>query len=170
MNDLDHKEFISPSKSQLKREAHALRDLGAELIKLSPEQLQHIPLSADLEQAVLQAQQMKKHGALRRQIQLIGKLLRQIDAEPIIAAFNNLQQGATISKQQQHWLEQTRAALIANEAGALDAVFARYPEAERQHLRHLIAKAQREQAQNKPPSASRALFRYLRELSQAQFD
>ncbi|MEZ5593004.1 MAG: DUF615 domain-containing protein [Gammaproteobacteria bacterium] len=56
--------------------------------------------------------------------------------------------------------------MIAGEDGALDGVFDRYPQAERQHLRRLVEKARREQERNRPPAASREIFRYLRDLMQ----
>ena len=160
-------DFKRPSKSQLKREAHAIRDLGAELVKLSPAQLTKIPLPVEIRDAVVQAQSIKQHGARRRQLQYIGKRLRQIDCAAIAEALAALQAGTASEKREHHWLEQIREALIAGEDAALDAVFARYPQAERQYLRRLIEKARRERRQNRPPSASRELFRYLRDLGQA---
>lgn len=161
----DHAE--RPSKSQRKRDAHAVRDLGVELTKLTPAQLEKIPLPDEIRAAVAQAQRIKAHGARRRQWQYIGKLLRQSDTEPIAEALAALQSGVVIEKREQHWLEQTRDALIAGEEGSLDEVFARYPQADRQQLRHLIEKARREREQNRTPAASRALFRHLRDLGRA---
>ena len=170
LNDSEHDpgtDYERPSKSQLKREAHAIRDLGAELIKLSQTQLGKIPLPHEIRTAVEQAQNIRQHGARRRQLQYIGKLLRRVDSEPIAEALAAIQSGAASEKRQHHWLEQTREALIAGDDIALDEVFARYPQAERQYLRRLIEKAQRERKQDRPPSASRELFRYLRDLAQA---
>ena len=157
-----------PSKSQRKRDAHAVRDLGVELVKLKAAQLEKIPLPDAIRDAVMQAQQIKAHGARRRQLQYLGKLLRQIDSEPIAEGLTNLQSDTAVNKRELHWLEQTRAALIAGEEGILDEVFMRYPQAERQHLRRLIEIVQREQAQDRPPATSRQLFRYLRALGQSE--
>ncbi|MCB1805786.1 MAG: DUF615 domain-containing protein, partial [Candidatus Competibacteraceae bacterium] len=68
--------YDGPSKSQLKREALAVRDLGVELVKLTATQLEKIPLPDDIRAAVEQAQRIKAHGGRRRQLQYIGKLLR----------------------------------------------------------------------------------------------
>ena len=159
---------VQPSKSQRKREAHAVRDLGVQLVKLEAAQLEKIPLPDAIREAVVQAQQIKAHGARRRQLQYLGKLLRQIDSEPIAETLTNSQSDTVVHKRELHWLEQTRDGLIAGEEGKLDEVFNRYPQAERQHLRRLIEKAQREQAQDRPPAASRQLFRYLRALGQSE--
>lgn len=72
-----------PSKNARKREQHALQQLGEYLVSLKATQLESMPLNDELLQAVRAAQGMKSHGALRRQKQLIGKLMRQADADAI---------------------------------------------------------------------------------------
>ena len=74
---------LKPSKSARKREYIALQKLGEELIALKESDLDRLPLDDNLRDAVLEAKQMKAHGALRRQKQYIGKLMRHIDPEPI---------------------------------------------------------------------------------------
>ena len=75
-----------PSKSQRKREALALQDLGETLVTLKPAQLDKMPLPDKLREAVLAARQMNQRGARKRQLQYIGRLMREIDPEPIRAA------------------------------------------------------------------------------------
>ena len=72
-----------PSKSARKREYIALQKLGEELILLKDFELDGLPLDAGLREAILEARQIKAHGALRRQKQYIGKLMRHIDPEPL---------------------------------------------------------------------------------------
>ena len=74
---------LKPSKSARKREYIALQKLGEELITLKESDLDRLPLDDNLREAVSEARQMKAHGALRRQKQYIGKLMRHIDPEPI---------------------------------------------------------------------------------------
>ena len=81
---------LKPSKSARKREYLALQKLGEELITLQLSDLESLPLDDDLLDAVLEARQMKAHGALRRQKQYIGKLMRHIDPEPLRAAVAKL--------------------------------------------------------------------------------
>ncbi len=79
-----------PSKSALKREYQSLQTLGEQLIDLSSEQLASCSLDDQLLEAVQTAKSMRAHGALRRQKQLIGKLMREVDPQPIheaLAAF-----------------------------------------------------------------------------------
>lgn len=75
-----------PSKSARKREHLALQALGEKLIGLKRAQLDSLELEQRLLDAVLAARTMRARGALRRQKQLIGKLMRNIDPEPIRAA------------------------------------------------------------------------------------
>ena len=91
-NDIDKDEddeIIWVSKSEIKRDAEALKDLGAELVDLGKNALDKIPLDVDLRAAIELAQRIKKEGR-RRQLQLIGKMLRQRDPEPIQTALDKL--------------------------------------------------------------------------------
>ena len=81
---------LKPSKSARKREYIALQKLGEELIALKASDLDRLPLDDNLRDAVLEARQMKAHGALRRQKQYIGKLMRHIDPEPLRAEMAKL--------------------------------------------------------------------------------
>lgn len=87
-----------PSKSARKREQHALQALGERLIGLGTAQLEALELDATLKDAVLAARAMKAHGALRRQKQLVGKLMRRVDPAPIRAALDALDAGANADK------------------------------------------------------------------------
>jgi ribosome-associated protein len=70
---------LTPSKTQRKRDAHALQALGAQLVALSTAQLARLDLPESLHEAVVAAQRMRAHGARTRQMQYIGKLMRQLD-------------------------------------------------------------------------------------------
>ncbi len=72
-----------PSKSARKREYLALQKLGEELIVLKQSDLDTLPLDDSLREAVMEARQIKSHGALRRQKQYIGKLMRHLDSEQL---------------------------------------------------------------------------------------
>jgi ribosome-associated protein len=85
---------VKPSKSAMKREYLARQKLGEALIPLQESDLRALELDEDLLDAVLEAKRLKKHGALRRQKQYIGKLMGRIDAEPIRAALERLKQKA----------------------------------------------------------------------------
>jgi len=84
-----------PSKSQRKRDAHALQALGAQLVALSPGHLAHLHLPDALHEAVIAAQGMRSHGARTRQMQYIGKLMRQLDADALRTVREALEPGHT---------------------------------------------------------------------------
>ena len=70
---------LTPSKSQRKRDAHALQTLGIQLVALSATHLARLDLPETLHEAVLAAQPMRAHGARTRQLQYIGKVMRQLE-------------------------------------------------------------------------------------------
>jgi ribosome-associated protein len=163
----DDDEDQGPSKSDLKREMKALQELGEAIVKLSKGQLQTIPLEDEkLTEAIHTARRIKSREGLRRQLQYIGKLLRNIDIEPIQQAHQNLLEGRKQETQAFHKLEQLRDQLIENGPNQLGEIIEQYPNADRQHLRQLIMQANKEQKANKPPAAARKLFKYMRELAE----
>ena len=168
MNDEfdDEEEIIS--KSQLKREAHALQELGEKLIKLKQSDFNKITLEDGLRDAITAARSMKKYGAIKRQTQFIGKLLRKMDAEPIQRAYESVTNHYREDVKQFHKLEEWRDRLLDEGDKALSELINEYPEADRQHLRQMIRNAQKEKTTNKAPRAARELFQYLKSLLNIQ--
>jgi len=81
---------LKPSKSARKREYLALQKLGEQLITITRSDLDDLPLDDVLREAVCDAREIKAHGALRRQKQYIGKLMRNVNPEPIRAGLQKL--------------------------------------------------------------------------------
>ena len=162
--DEEQEEIIWVSKSEIKRDAEALKQLGEKLVNLTKTNLEKIPLEENILDAIALAHRLQKE-AKRRQLQYIGKLLRQIDAEPIQEALDKIENKHNHQQALLHKLELLRDELIAKGDEALSNVLNDYPYADRQHLRNLIRAAQKEQAQNKPPKAYREIFQYLKELA-----
>lgn len=163
MNEQDD-DIIWVSKSEIKRDAEALKELGRELMELGANSLDRIPLDEDLRAAIELAQRIKKEGR-RRQIQLIGKMLRSRDPEPIYTALDKLKNTHNQQVVLFHKLEKLRDALVEQGDSAIEEVVANYPDTDRQQLRSLIRAAQKEKATNKPPKAFRQIFQYLKELA-----
>lgn len=155
------------SKSQCKRDAEALRNLGQELTQLTGEQLRRLPLPEDLLQAVLLAQSIKQHGGRKRQLQYIGKLLRNVDAKPIQHALSVMTRPSIEATAQLHALERWRDRLIAEGDDAIPDILHQFPNADRQRLRQMIRGARSDARTEQAPRAARALFQYLKQL-QAQ--
>ncbi|CAO97981.1 ribosome biogenesis factor YjgA [Erwinia tasmaniensis] len=165
-NDEEDEEIIWVSKSEIKRDAEELKRLGAELMELGSNSLDRIPLDEDLRSAIELAQKIKKEGR-RRQMQLIGKMLRSRDEEPIRTALDKLKNRHNQQVALFHKLEMMRDRLVEQGDEAVAEVLALYPNADRQQLRAMIRNAQKEKAGNKPPKAYRQIFQYLRELAEA---
>ena len=158
-------EWAGPSKSALKRRMNELQQLGETLVGLSEKQLAQVPIDDDrLAEVIREARGMRSHGARRRHLQLIGKLMRDIDPEPIEDALKSMDRQRQSAADDLHRLERLREEILAAGPAGAELAAGRWPQADRQQLRQLILQHQRESGQGKPPAASRKLFRYLREL------
>jgi len=152
------------SRTQKKKADRALQRLGEELLPLSDDQLATIDMPEELGQAIHACRQMKSHGARRRQLQYIGTLMRHIDAAPIRQALERIRGGALQNTVTFKQLEAWRDALQAGDASILAEILDRRPHADRRRLTQLARKAQHASGTGEATRASRALFRYLREV------
>ncbi len=151
------------SKSQRKRDALALQVLADELVKLSPVQLDSVPLADDLRAAVTSARELRR-GAYRRQVRYLGRLLRDIDAAPIRSAVDAHHGASHGDKARLKRLERWRERLMDEGDTAVAELLEEYPGADPQQLRQLLRKARREHHAGQSPRSYRQLFRFLREL------
>ena len=154
-------EIIWVSKSEIIRDAEELQ----RNVDLGKNALDKIPLDADLRAAIELAQRIKMEGR-RRQLQLIGKMLRQRDVEPIRQALDKLKNRHNQQVVLFHKLENLRDRLIDQGDDAIAEVLNLWPDADRQQLRTLIRNAKKEKEGNKPPKSARQIFQYLRELAE----
>lgn len=166
MQDEDFTEDTGrPSKTKQKEVMHELRDLGAELVELSVGQLKRINVPENIFDAVRECQKITAHGARRRQIQYLGKLIRSVDDEPIRAGLALLRGESSAETARLHRLERLRVRLLEDEA-VLTEIAAQWPGVDLQHLRTLRRNALKEKENNKPPKNFRAIFQILQELDQ----
>ena len=166
MQDEDFTEDTGrPSKTKQKEVMHELRDLGAELVELSVGQLKRINLPENIYDTVRECQKITAHGARRRQIQYLGKLMRSVDDEPIRAGLALLRGESSAETARLHRLERLRVRLLEDEA-VLTEIAAQWPGVDLQHLRTLRRNALKEKENNKPPKNFRAIFQILQELDQ----
>tara|TARA_B100001063_G_scaffold245175_1_gene280046 strand:- start:532 stop:1035 length:504 start_codon:yes stop_codon:yes gene_type:complete len=157
-------EFDGPSKSQLKRESHALQELGKELVEMSERKLQKFDLPESLKIAIDEARKLKNREAKRRHLQYIGKLMRVNDASGIQKTFSELNQNSFIDRKLLKQLEQWQAKIIDQGTSAIDAFLEAYPNADRQKLRNLRRQINRETELKRPSTAKRKLFDYIKML------
>ncbi|VVE87744.1 ribosome biogenesis factor YjgA [Pandoraea bronchicola] len=167
-NRIAHSELADevPSKSQRKRESHALQDLGEELVNLGKDALARVPMPENLERAVRDCRKITAHEGRRRQMQYVGKQMRTLDESEVEAIRRALDIINGVSKAETaklHALERWRERLLAKDE-ALTELLSQHPEADAQQLRTLVRNARREQAAQKPPKAFRELFQALKDL------
>ena len=152
-----------PSTTQRKRQMHALQALGEMLVALPAERLAELDLPEALREALLHARQISKWGARRRQMQYIGKLMREVDAAAIRSRLDGWKHAAARDIARLHRAEHWRDRLLEDES-ALGALLEHHPGADVQRLRTLIRNARQEAQTSPPPRSARALFQALREL------
>ncbi|MBX3650866.1 MAG: DUF615 domain-containing protein [Burkholderiales bacterium] len=156
-----------PSKSQRKRDMNALQDIGAELIELNEQQLAGIDLPENLREAVTEARKLRANGARRRQLQYIGKLMRQVDPAPIREKLDGFRSTSAAETARLHRVERWRERLLADPAAVAEFIAA-HPATDSQQLRTLIRNTAEERARGKPPKNFRALFQMIRAVIDAQ--
>lgn len=166
----DHEDDIGddrPSKSQMKREMHALQVLGVALVELPKDALKRMPMPESLADAVLEARRITDHEGKRRQLQYVGRVMRTL-TEPetgaLRAAIDSYRGVNKADTARLHWIEDTRAQLLADDA-ALTAFIRRYPGADAQTGRTLIRNTRKETQQGKPPRYFRELFQWIKTAS-----
>lgn len=160
---MDEDDFIS--KTQRKRQSTDLQVLGAALVKLSPEQLARLDLPESLRDAVLDCKRFNKHEAIRRQMQYIGRIMRDLDAAPIAEALAGLQAPSRQQTALHHLAEKWRAELLAGAQG-LERFSREFPYVDAPKLRSLVEAVQAEKKANRAPKHFRELFHVLSAIVQ----
>ncbi|WP_111641156.1 ribosome biogenesis factor YjgA [Marinimicrobium alkaliphilum] len=163
-HDDAHDEESYKSKSQVKREMLALQDLGKELTEMNDGQLGEIPVTGELLDAIHEFQRLRHNEARRRQMQYIGRLMREGDHQSIIDGVARLKDKHNQHIHRQHLVERWREQLMTGDKAQLEAFIAQYPNTDIQHLRSLLRQALKEKSGQKPPAHARKLFRYLLEV------
>jgi len=153
-----------PSKTQKKQAMLELQALGGALAALPDSSLASISLPEPLAEAIAEARRITSRGGKRRQLQYIGRLMRNLDPAPIRAELERIEGHSAVDAARHRRLEQLRGRLLDDDEALTE--FARaHPAADLQALRALIRNARREQKEGRPPRAFRELFRVLREVS-----
>jgi len=159
----EDEEELPPSKTKVKQQMHALQDIGKELVTLNKDQLAQLDLPESLRGAIREMHRIKKFGAIRRQMQYIGKLMRHVDPDPIVAKLDIWKGRSNQHVAYTHQLERWRDRLLDN-SDALTTLLDEFPNANAQHLRNLIRNARKEKETNKPPKSFREIYQTLREI------
>ena len=162
------------SRSQKKRESTALQKRGEELAALSPALWKELPLTPGLHDALREAAALKSREALRRQMQYIGRLMRELDddeQQALLDGLDALRDAARQDAGQMHRLEALRDELLASGTtdeteceAAISRIVSLHPALDPARLRHLAEAAVADREKKRPPKHARELFRYLRSV------
>ncbi len=157
------------SKTKRKQQMLELQDLGEELVALSKDALKKTPMSDELREAIKEYQRIPTHGAHRRQMQYIGKIMRNEDTAPIIEKLKQLKGSSTAATALLHRIERYRTEMIAKDE-AITQFLSDFPAVEAQPLRALVRNARKEAEQAKPPKAYRELFQLIKTALETPVD
>jgi ribosome-associated protein len=160
---MEERDFIS--KTRRKKQMAGLQDAGAELVRLSAEELARIDMPAELREAVLDARRITRHEARRRQIQYIGRIMRDIDAGPVIEQLAAIKAPSKRQTALFHVAERWRQELLADPAN-LARFVKEFPEADPHRIRTLVDEAREEKRGARSPRRFRELFHVLSAIVQ----
>lgn len=168
--ELDEEDY-GPSRSQQRRDALAVLAFAQQLIDVQPTRLAKLPLPEDVRREVDITRRITAHGAKKRQLAFLAKVMRRYSEDDFAAVRAEL--GENRDKQRQetaamHRLEAMRDRLITDDEAALPELIAEYPQVDRQRVRSLVRQARVEKdTPNKPPKAYREIFQLLKDLAQS---
>jgi ribosome-associated protein len=165
--DEDTGEFLSPSRSQNRREALEVLALGEQLVGLTEAQLAKLPVPESLLPHIRECRRITAQIAHKRQLQYLAKQMRREDDAVLEAIRDALDEKGEAARREvaaMHRVEDWRTRLLDGGDASLAQLLDEYPQADRQQLRQLVRNTLEERKRNKPPRAFRELYRALREL------
>ena len=161
-------EYFSPSRSEQRRAALDVLELGEQLVAMTATQLGRLPIPEELLPHIRETQRITSFGARKRQLAYLAKQMRKLDDEALDAIRDAMSKDGEAARRETaalHRVEALRDALLGEDGDeALTGLLAAHPQADRQKLRQLVRNTREERAKSKPPRAFRELFRELREL------
>lgn len=172
---LDDNGYDGPSKSQVKRELHAIVDLTKEIIEFSVEKIRQLPVDESTIRALEEAKRFKSHGAKRRQVHYAAKVLRQNDIDAVRQQVDTWKHGSKEQNDHLHRVELTRDRLIESD-DEVTRLIEQYPAIDIQALRSIVRAARKEHSNNVKLSEEpqdglalqrkqyRLLFQFLKDL------
>ena len=160
-------EYLSPSRSQQRREALGVLELAEKLASLTPSQLAKLPIPEDLLPHLEHTRKITAHIARKRQLAYLAKQMRREDEAALDAIRDALDEDGVAARREvalMHRVEGWRERLLEEGDAALGQLLDEHPHADRQRLRTLVRNTLEERKRNKPPRAFRELFRELKAL------
>jgi ribosome-associated protein len=168
MIDLQHEDempdYERPNKSQLRREAMALQDLVKSLLDLHESEWKSLSFPEYILEELKAFKMIEQHGAKKRQLKRVAKLLREEDVSAAKHAVENLKKQQADVNAAFHKVELWRDRLIEGSKDDVASFLTAYPLANVQALNQLVRNAKQELAKHKPAKSSKLLFKLLREI------
>ena len=161
MLDIDTEIVIS--KTELKKDSKKIQDFGRKISQLTIKNIEIFNFSSKTYEAIIDLKNLKSNSAKKRQVQYVGKLLRETDLTYAFLIMKQLKVSSQKEIQKNHTIEKWRDKLLSS-ADSITEFFDEYPNINRQSLRQTIANAQKEKQEKKPPKYSRQLFRLIKEI------
>ncbi len=160
-------EYLGPSRSQQRREALDVLELGKQLVALTDAQLERLPVPESLLPHIRDTRRITSHIAHKRQLAFLAKQMRREDDEALDAIRDALHKDGDAARREvaaMHRVEDWRERLLADGDTALGEFIDAHPAADRQRIRQLVRNTLEERKRDKPPRAFRELFRELRDV------
>lgn len=159
-------EVEPPSKSQRKRDMTALQKLGETIVNLPKSKFAKLVLPPQLAKAIIDARAIENPTVRHRQLQYIGKVMRNVDSEAIQKALENIDQNSQQNHAKFQQLEYWREQLVSNTDEAFHQLLIQYPHLDRQYVNQLLRNIKKQLPPEKSASASKELFQYLKKLAE----
>ena len=161
MVDLDKDSVVS--KTELKKDSKNIQKFGKRISELTINNIQAFKFPLSVYEATIGLKNLKSNSAKKRQVQYLGKLLREIDLTDAFLVMKQLEVGSQKEIQRNNIIEGWRDKLLNNN-DAITEFVDQYPKIDRQSLRQTISNAQKEKKGNKPPKYSRQLFKLIKDI------
>lgn len=165
----EEEEFRGPSKSHLKRVQLDLQSLGRDMTRMGDETLAKIGLPEDVLVEIIEFRRMKSFGAQRRQLQLIGKKMRDMDPDAVREAIARATGESRAAVALLHRCETLRDRMIESD-DVVRSFIDEHSDIDIRRLRELVRFARRERDQAKPPKSARELYRLLHDYLDEPLD
>lgn len=161
MAELEKDNIIS--KTEQKKDSKRIQSIGKKISELSIKDIKTFEFPVNIYEATIDLKNLKSNSAKKRQVQYLGKLLREIDLSNVMLVLEQLKVGSQKEIQKNHIVENWRERLL-NQNNSVTQFLNEYPDADRQLLRQTIKNAKKEKKDSSPPRSSRKLFKIIKNL------
>jgi ribosome-associated protein len=165
MVDLDKNSVTS--KTELKKDSKKIQQFGRKISELTINNIEAFKFPLNIYEAVIGLKNLKSNSAKKRQVQYLGKLLREIDLTDAFLVMKQLKVSSQKEIQRNHIIEGWRDKLLSNN-NSITKFVDEYPKIDRQSLRQTISNAQKEKKEDKGPKYSRQLFKLIKDIIMAK--